>query len=172
LIEAGAHTQPGRPEPVGAAMAIFDRDPRIPLLSVAFGFGPSVLMALAAAGAWLLPPRLAVMAIFIGWLWAAAILLFLAGVARGMSFATGTAPDMRQVVRSIALFVLGFGALASPLAVAFPLLALGHALVALVDPGEARADRAPAHFARLRPPQQAIAVAALASLALRVWLPA
>lgn len=149
---------------------MFDRDPRIPPLSIAFGFGPALLLLALAAAAWLLPAWTG-HALLGAWLWGAAILLFLAGVARGTSFATGGAPDLRQVIRSIGLFLLGLAALASSFVYAFPLLALGYLLVGLFDPPEARRDRAPAHFARLRPAQAAMFVLALGLLAARVWTP-
>lgn len=143
-------------------------EPPIPLLSVVLGFGPAALLPLLALAAWIVP-ALAGPAILAGQLWAAAILLFLAGVRRGLSFFTEGGPRPGQVATSIWLFVLGLAGLAAPLGPAFLLLILGYLSVALLDPPAARAGEAPAHFVRLRPPQMAVAIVGLAGLSARLW---
>ncbi|WP_294392345.1 DUF3429 family protein [uncultured Sphingomonas sp.] len=145
-----------------------DRSPNIPPLSLIFGYGPVLLLLLLAVASWLLPVESGRWAVAGAWLWGSAILLFLSGVTRGLSFATDGGPRPRQIVLMMLLFLLGLAALATPLTVAFPLLAIGYALVGANDPSAARQGLAPAHFARLRPPQMAIAVVALAALAGRV----
>ena len=68
-----------------------------------------------------------------------------------------------------ALYVLGVvGAFAVALRFAFALLISGYATVALFDRAAARSGMAPAHFARLRPPQMLVAIAGLALLLARV----
>jgi hypothetical protein len=148
---------------------MIDRDPHIPLLSLLFGYGPALILFLLAVGAWLLPSAWATHALYAAWLWGAVILLFLAGVARGLSFATDGGPQLQQVARSIGLFLLALAALLSSLRLGFPLLAVGYLIVGVADPREAQAGRAPAHFARLRPTQMGIAAVALIALAAYVW---
>ena len=144
-------------------------DPRepIPPLSLLFGFGPVLLIAAAALGAWALPAEWQVAAVGVGWLWATAILLFLAGVTRGLSFFPPGGAHKGQIVQMLWLFALGFGALATPPWIGLALLVLGYGSVAAFDPPAARAGLAPAHFARLRPPQMAIALVGLLLLLLR-----
>jgi hypothetical protein len=141
----------------------------IPLPSLILGFGPVLLLALLSLAAWGLPYPWWPVAIASGWVWGAAILLFLAGVARGLGFFSPGGATPPQIGYSLWLFALALAALAAGPQFAFPLLAIGYATVGLMDPRLAHNGRAPAHFARLRPPQMAIAVLALGALAARVW---
>ena len=147
-------------------------DPRepIPPLSLLFAYGPALLILALGTGGWLLPPAWQPFAVAGGWLWSTAILLFLAGVTRGLSFFTAGGPRPAQVGFMLWLFIAGFGAMLVPLRIGLVLLAAGYASIAFYDPRAARAGRAPTYFARLRPPQMAIAVAALLLLIGRVTL--
>jgi hypothetical protein len=149
---------------------MIDRTIRIPPLSLVLGYGPALVLFLLAIGAWVLPGLWPTHALYAAWLWGAVILLFLAGVARGLSFATDGGPQPQQVARSAGLFLLALAALLSPLRLAFPLLAVGYLIVGAADPREAAAGRAPAYFARLRPLQMGIAAVGLIALSARVWL--
>ncbi|SFS01612.1 DUF3429 domain-containing protein [Sphingomonas jatrophae] len=153
------------PAPTAAA-----RDPRIPPLSVALGFGPAAILPLLALAAFLLPPRTAWIAVALAQLWGGSILLFLAGVRRGLSFFTEGGPRPVQVATSVWLFVLGLAGLALPAPFAFLAQILGYGTVGLTDPRAAKRGEVPAHFARLRPPQMAIAVLGLVALTVRVSL--
>jgi hypothetical protein len=144
-----------------------DRSTSIPTLSLVFGFGPVLFLLALAVGAWTLPVPWSGWAIVAGWLWGSAILLFLSGVVRGLSFTAPGGPQRRQIVLMMMIFLLGLAALATPSAIAFPLLATGYLLVGVTDPVAAYQELAPAHFARLRPPQMTIAVIALIALASR-----
>lgn len=139
----------------------------IPPLSLLFGLGPAGLILLAGVGAWALPAAGQRQAVAGGWLWSTAILLFLAGVTRGLSFAT-PGPHRGQLAQMLWLFAAGCGALLVPLPIAFALLAAGYASIALFDRRAAARGQAPAHFARLRPPQMALAVLGLLLLGARV----
>lgn len=139
---------------------------RIPALDLLFGFGPVVLLAAAAVAAWA-APALAPAALAFACVWGAAILIFLSGVTRGLSFLTPGGPRPRQIAQMLWLFLLGLGGLLLPLPLAFGAQAIGYASVALFDRVAARDGIAPAYFARLRPPQMAIAAAALVALAVR-----
>jgi hypothetical protein len=142
---------------------------RIPPLSLIFGFGPMLplVAGLAAALLGVDPPGFTATQATV--LWGAAILLFLSGVRRGLSFRTPGGPTLAQLLTSFGLFWLGLGALvalpASP-RLALALLALGYLAVLILDPIAASRAEVPPNFARLRPPQMAIAVASLVALAL------
>jgi hypothetical protein len=142
-----------------------DRDPRPPLLSILFGYGPALPLPIAALVAWIAPAPAPFIAVSLAVWWGAAILLFLAGVRRGLSFRTEGGPRLSQMLTMMWLFVLGAGALAVPTALsALALLVLGYASILVLDPIAARRGEAPAHFARLRPPQMGLALLGLVAL--------
>lgn len=143
------------PTPEGAS-------PRIPALSIVFGYGPVLVLPLAALAAW----AGASLAVLIGQIWGAAILIFLAGVARGLSFFTPGGPHRSQMLVMGLRFTLGLLALIAGPLTAFVLLILGYASIAVTDPWTARWGGAPEHFARLRPPQMAVALVGLIALLL------
>jgi len=93
--------------------------------------------------------------------WSAAILLFLSGVARGLSFFTQGGPRLTQLATMALRFGLGLAALALPLTLAWIALILGYASLAITEPPAARHGEAPRYFAHLRPIQALIAVAGL-----------
>ncbi len=145
-----------------------DGDPRVPALSVLLGFAPMLPIVIAALGTWLAPRPWPLVATSLGVMWSAAILVFLAGVRRGLSFRTPGGERPIQIATMMWLFVLGIGAFVVSNAVtALILLILGYVTVAILDPIAARRQEAPAHFARLRPPQMGLAVVAL--FAMLVW---
>ncbi len=97
--------------------------------------------------------------------WGCAILTFLAGVRRGVSFRTPGGVTATQIVTMLWLFCLGFIALVLT-ALALPvwaagLLVIGYLSLAILDPIAARKLEAPLYFARLRPVQMAIPVVCL-----------
>ena len=98
--------------------------------------------------------------------WGCAILTFLSGVRRGVSFRTPGGVTAAQIVTMLWLFCLGFAAIVLT-AVALPvwaaaLLLLGYLSLEIFDPIAARKLEAPLYFARLRPAQMAIPVLCLA----------
>ncbi|MDP4023611.1 DUF3429 domain-containing protein [Methylobacterium sp. NEAU 140] len=145
---------------------------RIPWLDIVFGFGPMVPIAVGAAAAWWLQgqPLDYLVALFT-LLYAASILLFLAGVHRGVSFRTEGGPSLSQIVTMLVLYGLGLAALLCAVmgkaVVAVALLILGYAAVMVIDPIAARAGEVPLAHARLRPIQMPIA---LVSLAVLLWV--
>ncbi len=134
--------------------------PRIPALSVVFGYGPVLVLPLAALAAWSGAP----LALLIGQIWGAAILVFLAGVARGLSFFTPGGTHVSQMLTMVLRFSLGLLALMAGPPTGFGLLIIGYASIALTDPWLARWGGAPQHFARLRPPQMLVAIIGLVAL--------
>lgn len=139
-----------------------------PALSLLLGFGAMIPLALGAILAWLLPEPGRHLARAGALLWGSAILLFLSGVRRGVSFRTPDGPTAAQILTMLWLFLLGLVAL--PLvpgwAAAIPLL-LGYLSLAVLDPMAARRNEAPLFFARLRPVQMAIPVISLVAIAIR-----
>mgnify|MGYP006283745233 CR=1 FL=1 len=136
-----------------------------PRMSLAFGFGAMAPLALAALAAIALDGPVARAAVDLAALWGGALLAFLAGVRRGLSFRTPDGPRASEIAAMLWLFALGVGALAAPDAVlASALLFIGFASLAAIDPIAARRGAAPPFFARLRPVQMAIAVASFAAI--------
>ncbi len=97
-------------------------------------------------------------------IWGGAILCFLGGVRRGLSFDTPGGAAWGEVAAMLWLFALGAAALA--LAAGWPvpaigLLIVGYASLGVADWRAARVREAPIFFGRLRPAQAVIAVASL-----------
>lgn len=144
------------------------RDPHIPLSSLILAYGPVLPLPLAAVGWLVLPYPLPGVVLWLAVWWGGAILTFLAGVRRGLSFQDAGA-NLAELALMTWLFLLGAGAIAAALAVHSPLLPLtmlvfGYATIAIVDPISARRGRAPAHFEALRPPQMGVALIGLVAL--------
>ena len=138
-----------------------------PWLGVFFGYIAMVPFVIGVLGFWLAsePWRGAALAITL--FWGCAILTFLSGVRRGVSFRTPGGVTAAQIVTMLWLFGLGFAAIvltavALPLAAA-ALLLIGYLSLEILDPIAARKLEAPLYFARLRPAQMAIPVACLAA---------
>jgi hypothetical protein len=138
---------------------------RVPALSLVLGHGATVPFVAGAAAAWLLGQGPAALAADLTALWGGAILVFLAGVRRGLSFRTEGGPTPAQLATSLGLFALGLAALAAPrTGAALLLLLVGYAALAVFDPWAAKRGEAPLFFARLRPLQMLVPIAGLAAL--------
>ncbi len=142
--------------------------PQVPWLSLVLGYGPMLPLVAGAIAAWLSAGRLRSEVMVLSVLWAGSILAFLAGVRRGLSFRTQGGPTVAQIATMMVLFVLALGALAMLVhgrtTTALVLLLAGFAALLALDPIAAARGEAPEFFARLRPPQLAIALASLAAL--------
>ncbi|GEP11934.1 DUF3429 domain-containing protein [Methylobacterium gnaphalii] len=144
-------------------------EPRtVPWLSVVFGYGPMLPIVGGAALAWWFQGETREALVTLTILWAGAILTFLSGVRRGLSFRTEGGPRLAQIVTMLGLFCLGFLALVAAAlddgSVALALLILGYAAIAVLDPIAAKRGEAPLYFARLRPFQMPIALVGLCAL--------
>ena len=138
------------------------RDPRVPPNSIIFGYGPMLPLVLAGGAAWLLPGFWPLFAIQAAILWGGVILIFLAGVRRGFGFGFPPASTAVEIATMLVYFLLGLAAIVVPRpAIALAVLAVGYALVALLDRRAAVAGNAPAHFARLRPTQMLVGLLGL-----------
>ena len=145
-----------------------DGDPRVPALSVVLGYAPMLPIVIAALATWFAPHPWPIVATSLGILWSAAILLFLAGVRRGLSFRTPGGERFVQLATMAWFFALGVGAFVVPTAAtALAILIVGYVSVAILDPIAARRQEVPAHFARLRPLQMGLGTLAL--LAMLTW---
>jgi hypothetical protein len=99
-------------------------------------------------------------------IWAGAVLAFLAGVRRGLSFHTAGGPTRTQLLTMLWLFGLAvFGLLSSWLVISILLLLIGYGSIAVLDLIAASQDEVPSFFARLRPPQMLLPVISLLLLA-------
>lgn len=143
----------------------------IPRASLVFGFVPMLPFVAGAIGAWALPMPWSVLALRLSQLWGALILAFIAGVRRGFGFGRRSASTGREIGAMLVYFTLaGLALVAATFAraeLSLVLLLTGYALVAMCDVAAARVGDAPRHFAQLRGPQMAIAVAALIALLVR-----
>jgi hypothetical protein len=146
--------------------------PPIPADSIIFGYGPMVPFVAAAIGAWALPSPWPQHAIGLAVIWGGLILAFVAGVRRGYGFGNAAASTTREIVVMMVYFVPAGAALVCGWVglwlVALAVLLVGYAAVIALDRIGANKGDVPAHFARLRPPQMAIAVIALAAMIARI----
>jgi hypothetical protein len=149
------------------AVAIRVTEPRrVPPESLFFGGIAMVPFPVGAALAFL-PGASGLLFANLTLLWGAAILTFLAGVRRGVSFRTEFGPTRAQLAMMMWLFLLGaialflvalsdiLGGTASDAAAA-AMLGVGYASMIVLDPLAARHGEAPLFFERLRPVQMMI----------------
>lgn len=142
-----------------------------PALSLLLGYGAMVPFVLAALAVWFLagPPH--DLTLDLTRLWGSAILLFLSGVRRGLSFRTEGGPTTRQIAMTFWLFGLGLLVLLLPIdLVGVSLLLIGYLSLAILDPRAARRGEVPLYFARLRPAQMAVPAISLALILLNLLI--
>ncbi len=142
--------------------------PEVPWLGIVFGYGPMIPFVAGAVAAWTLRGALRDEAILLTVVWASAILAFLSGVRRGLSFRTQGGETLAQIATMLGLFILALVAITAMvhglLAVAAACLFVGFLAILVLDPIAARRGEAPLFFIKLRPPQMAIAVLSLGVL--------
>ena len=131
-----------------------------PMMGLLLGYLAMVPILLGAVGSALLPHPYDLVALDFAATWAAAVLTFLAGVRRGLSFRTAGGPTTTQIGTMFVLFCLGIVALFALMLLAFRtslgLLLLGYLILAIGDPIAAKRGEAPLFFARLRPVQMLV----------------
>ncbi len=137
-----------------------------PRLDLVLGWAATLPLVAAAVAPWVLGEAEGAIRAAIAY--GAPLLAFLGGVRRGLSFRTEGGPSFGQVGAALAFFALAlvglFAALSGASGAGLLALTAGFALCLALDPLAARAGEAPPYFARLRPPQMAVAVAALGAL--------
>jgi hypothetical protein len=146
---------------------VIEESRAIPLDGLLLGWGAMVPLAAAAGLAWV--PDWSALALEAGRLWAAAIVVFLSGVRRGLSFRTEGGPRASQLAMMLWLFCGGLGSVLLPLVWALWLLLALYASLAVLDPIAARRGEAPLYFARLRPAQMGVGVVCLGVMVVAVW---
>lgn len=139
-------------------------DPRVPSLSLVFGYGPMLPLVAAALGAWFLPDPFPLVAIQLAIIWAALILSFIGGVRRGFGFGRDSASTRSELAATIAyVTIAGLALIVARPSTALALLVVGYVLAAVLDSRAALKGNAPLHFARLRPLQLSLGAASLAA---------
>ena len=142
---------------------------QIPLDGLLLGFGAMLPFPIALAALWLGDAATGALAVAATKTWGAAILIFLAGVRRGLSFRTPGGPRPTQVGMALWLFVSGLAPTVLPAFPALSLILAGYASLLVLDPIAARHDETPLYFARLRPWQMAIPVTAITLMLVTVF---
>ena len=137
---------------------------RPPLVSFLLAY--AAMLPIVAGAAWTLwdaADRAVALRLTVAW--AGAVLCFLAGVRRGLSFRQPGGATLAQLAAMFVLFVLGALSLLSPWPLASLLLqAGGYGAMAVLDPVAARRREAPLYFARLRAVQMALPLVSLLAL--------
>jgi hypothetical protein len=145
-----------------------DQARRVPAASVLLGAGamlPIVAGSLGALGVAGWAPWL----IHAVTIWAAAVLSFLGGVRRGLSFRHSGGPTVGEVAASLWLFSCGLVALAArQAAVSLVVLLVGYVSVAILDSAAARHAEAPRYFAYFRPLQMVLPILSFVLLLTRL----
>lgn len=146
---------------------------KTPPESVFFAYIAMLPLVVGAVALWFVPTTQSFLLLNLVLLWAASIIIFLSGVRRGVSFRTPQGPHVSQLVMMLWLFVVGF---ASVLATVwgFPVTAIileivAYVSIAIIDPISARNGDAPLFFAKLRPVQMVLPIAALVVAGAFVW---
>lgn len=140
-----------------------EETPETPWLGLIFGSAAMVPFAIGAVCAWVLPDSVPVARLTA--IWGGAVLAFLAGVRRGLSFRTPNGADFAQMATMLWLFVLALAALVSPWPIlSLALLIVGYASIAVLDPAAATRREAPLFFRRLRPVQMLVPVIGLGAV--------
>ena len=141
---------------------------RTPLSSVVLAFGPMLPFVAGALAVWFGRGGEPALAAQLTGLWGGAILAFLAGVRRGLTFRSPDGETVPQLVTMAVLFGLAVVALLlNPSRLSLAVLMAGFAALAWFDSRAARREEAPPYFARLRPVQMVIPVLALGAIALK-----
>ncbi len=135
--------------------------PRVPLDGLILGWGPMLPFPVALVCVWFAPEEVGALMQSGVVFWGAALLIFLSGVRRGLSFRTEGGPRWTQLAMFAWLFWTGVAALLAPASWALALLLAGFISLLVLDPIAARRGEVPLYFARLRPWQMAVPVASL-----------
>jgi hypothetical protein len=125
-------------------------------------FAPLVLAAILA---WVTPAGIASLIAAAAMIWSGALLAFLAGARRGLTFSEAAPPARREIVSMLWLFGAAVATLwLAPNILAIPMAIFGFASLGVLDFRAARRQEAPGYFAAFRPLQAAVAMAALIAL--------
>ncbi len=141
-------------------------------LDLALAFGAVAPLVAGAVAAWTTGGSTRDLAMSLAIIWGGAILAFMAGVRRGLSFRTRDGPQGAQLAVTLWIFALAFGSMVAlrPLT-SLILLIVGYASL-LLSAGAAAAAHADASlaFGSVRPVQTAVAVLSLCVVAARLLM--
>ncbi len=139
------------------------------LLDQGLAWGAMAPLIAGASAAWLTRGDFRAAAMSLVIIWGGAILAFLAGVRRGLSFRTPGGPQAAQIIVMLWTFVLAIGSMIAlrPLT-SLSLLIVGFASLGLIARVSAARVQTPLAFASIRPAQMAVATLCLAAVALRL----
>lgn len=139
-----------------------DRQTRPPPLSLFLAYAAVVPIPIAALLSLMTDFTVSLWLARLTVVWSGAVLCFLAGVRRGLSFRQEGGATFGQLAAMLWLFLLGALALLLPWRVpALVLLLVGYASLALLDPMASHRGEAPRYFVHLRPLQMLIPVLGL-----------
>jgi hypothetical protein len=140
-----------------------EESPQTPLLGLVFGWIAMLPFVFGALATWALTDSHHAVAATVTW--GGAILAFLAGVRRGLSFRTPGGESSAQIATMLGLFLLALAALSiDSQMVAVVVLLIGYVAIAVLDPIAAARREAPVFFAHLRPVQMLIPVGCLSAI--------
>jgi len=140
-----------------------DRRSRTPWESLVLAYAAMVPIVVGAIACLLLRAGAASVAVHLTVTWAGAVLCFLSGVRRGLSFRQEGGPLLSQLATMLWLFILGVASLLSPFPIpSLVMQLLGYTTMAIYDPPAAREGGVPRYFARLRPIQMSLPIVSLA----------
>ncbi|WP_246218114.1 DUF3429 domain-containing protein [Jiella pacifica] len=144
-----------------------------PPIGALFAFAAMLPIGAGAVYLWIGDEAQSFLTVNLTLLWGAAILTFLAGVRRGVSFRQPGGPTLSQLATMLWLYGLGFLAIVETVwaytLTATALEFVGFLSLAALDPIAAKNGEAPLFFASLRPIQMAIPIVALPVLGYYVW---
>jgi hypothetical protein len=130
-------------------------------------------LVLAALAAWFAPDRWVASVVTIAIVWSGALLVFFAGVRRGLTFSEIDGAALDEIVSMLWIFICGVVALLLRSALlSIPIAILGFVSVGVLDAKAARRRKAPLYFSIFRPVQIIVAVTALAIILARYILAA
>ncbi len=155
-------------KPRGERTLTVEEPAETPPMGIFFATIAMLPLVIGVLAIWFAPDAQSFLAFNLTLFWGAAILMFLAGVRRGVSFRTPGGPHVTQVAMMLWLYVVGFASLVATIW-AYPMTAAalqlaGYVSLAVLDPLAARNGDAPLFFARLRPVQMAIPIVMLIAL--------
>lgn len=139
------------------------------LLDRVLGWGATAPLAACAAAAWLSAGSIRAVVMSLAIIWGGAVLVFLAGVRRGLGVGVPGGLRSSQIVFMLWTFALAFGSMIAlqPLT-SLGLLILGFAGMALWGRAAALREEVPISFAGLRPAQMSLAALSLCAVAARL----
>jgi hypothetical protein len=133
------------------------------------GWGAMLPLVACALAAWLTTGSFQAVAMSLAIIWGGAVLAFLAGIRRGLSFRTPGGARWTQIAFMLWTFVLAFGSMVAlrPLT-SLGLLILGYASLALAARAADLNAEVPVVSATRRPAQMSIAALSLCAVAVRL----